>query len=171
MSEIYFDGKLVLSEKVTLLPPYASLGFEKNIPFSLLGKNTPSKIEVMYDGVVTTLPTQKSTVIIVSLAGILLAIFVFILLYFVKGLNNNKYEKLKKLFIILIAVNILIGLISYPAYSHDLFNYMFDAKIATFYQQNPYLYKALDFPTDPWLRFMHWTHRYYPYGPSFLLLS
>ena len=77
---------------------YNFLGFEKNIPFSLLGKNTPSKIEVMYDGVVTTLPTQKSTVIIVSLAGILLAIFVFILLYFVKGLNNNKYEKLKKLF-------------------------------------------------------------------------
>ncbi len=48
---------------------------------------------------------------------------------------------------------------------------MFDAKILTFYHQNPYLMKALDFPTDPWLRFMHWTHRSYPYGPSFLPIT
>ena len=62
-------------------------------------------------------------------------------------------------------------LFSYPFLSHDFFNYLFDAKILTFYGQNPYLHKALDFPQDSWLRFMHWTHRNYPYGPSFLLLS
>ena len=62
-------------------------------------------------------------------------------------------------------------LVSYPFLSHDFFNYLFDAKILTFYGQNPYLHKALDFPQDSWLRFMHWTHRTYPYGPGFLLLS
>jgi len=41
----------------------------------------------------------------------------------------------------------------------------------TFYGKNPYLYKALDFSSDPWLRFMHWTHRTYPYGPVFLLIT
>jgi hypothetical protein len=60
---------------------------------------------------------------------------------------------------------------SYPFISHDLFNYMFDARILTVYHQNPYLFKALDFPHDEWLRFMHWTHRTYPYGPTFLPLT
>lgn len=73
-----------------------------------------------------------------------------------------------------IKIAIIIGLIflfSYPFLSHDFFNYMFDAKIATYYHKNPYFYKALDFPNDQWLRFMHWTHRTYPYGPTFLLLT
>lgn len=71
-------------------------------------------------------------------------------------------------------ISLIIGLIllfSYPFLSHDFFNYMFDAKILTFYHQNPYLHRALDFPNDPWIRFMQWTHRTYPYGPSFLLIT
>ena len=61
--------------------------------------------------------------------------------------------------------------LSYNAFSYDLFNYMFDARIVTHYQQNPYFHKALDYPTDPMLHFMHWTHRTYPYGPVWLLLT
>jgi hypothetical protein len=48
---------------------------------------------------------------------------------------------------------------------------MFDAKILTFYGKNPYFFRALDFPTDHWGRFMHWTHRVYPYGPTFLPIT
>ncbi|MBI3619935.1 hypothetical protein HY214_02210 [Candidatus Roizmanbacteria bacterium] len=84
--------------------------------------------------------------------------------YFVKN-----YRKLS-----LSAVSIMVGFITlfaYPFLSHDFFNYMFDARIATWYHQNPYIKKAMDFPADPWLRFMHWTHRVYPYGPVFLLLT
>lgn len=62
----------------------------------------------------------------------------------------------------------ICSLVAYPFLSHDLFNYMFDAKILTFYHANPYLHSALDFPHDTWVRFMHWTHRTYPYGPVFL---
>lgn len=81
-----------------------------------------------------------------------------------------KYHTKVRLIYIVIAVG--VGLFfSYPFLSHDFFNYLFDAKIVTVYHQNPYLYKALDFPQDEWLRFMHWTHRTYPYGPVFLLLS
>lgn len=77
----------------------------------------------------------------------------------------------KNIMILAIVVGVIAGLLSYPALSHDLFNYIFDARILTHYGQNPYLHKALDFPTDPMLRFMHWTHRTYPYGPTYLLLS
>ncbi len=71
----------------------------------------------------------------------------------------------------LIIITAIILTFSYNAFSHDLFNYMFDAKIITHYQQNPYLHKALDFPGDPMLSFMHWTHRVYPYGPVWLVLT
>lgn len=65
----------------------------------------------------------------------------------------------------------LVTILSYPGFSYDFFNYLFDAKIITTYGQNPYLFKALDFPSDPWIRFMHWVHRTYPYGPGWLLLT
>lgn len=82
-------------------------------------------------------------------------------------LKNYKKLRLKTL----ISPLIVLGIVSYPFLSHDLFNYMFDAKIFTFYHQNPYIHKALDFPQDPWLRFLQWTHRSYPYGPTFLIIS
>lgn len=65
----------------------------------------------------------------------------------------------------------LVSLASYPFLSHDFFNYMFYGKIVTFYRQNPYLVKAVDFPADHWIRFMHWTHNTYPYGPTFLPIT
>ncbi len=65
----------------------------------------------------------------------------------------------------------LLAILSYPALSHDIFNYMFDARIVTKYHLNPYFFKANDFPSDLWVRFMHWTHRYYPYGPIWLILT
>lgn len=60
---------------------------------------------------------------------------------------------------------------SYNAFSYDLFNYIFDAKIITFYNEDPYVHKALDYPQDKMLAFMHWTHRVYPYGPLWLALT
>lgn len=68
-------------------------------------------------------------------------------------------------------VSSLVLLFSYNAFSYDMFNYMFDARIVTHYHQNPYEHKALDYPADPMLGFMHWTHRTYPYGPLWLALT
>lgn len=73
-----------------------------------------------------------------------------------------------------IKISIIIGtvlLLAYPFLSHDLFSYMFDARIVTYHGSNPYLYKPVDFPGDEWLRFMHWTHNSYAYGPTFLPLT
>ncbi len=95
---------------------------------------------------------------------------VLILLLFFFHFNIFKYFKKYQPLKIALVIGVIL-LFSYPFLSHDFFNYLFDAKIVTFYHQNPYLQKALDFPNDPWLRFMHWTHRTYPYGPVFLGLS
>jgi len=96
---------------------------------------------------------------------LVIVVILFIFNYFFTKKYKN-YDPIK--IAILTAV---IVLFSYPFLSHDFFNYLFDAKIVTYYHQNPYLKRALDFPTDQWVRFMHWTHRTYPYGPIFLLIS
>jgi hypothetical protein len=71
----------------------------------------------------------------------------------------------------IIGISVIILTFSYNAFSYDLFNYIFDAKILVHYHQNPYLHKALDYPQDPMLGFMHWTDRTYPYGPLWLAIS
>lgn len=101
---------------------------------------------------------ELSTIIFFS------GIIIFYLLYFLA--KKTKQNPVKLALIIG-----LVSLIAYPFLSHDFFNYMFDAKILTFYGKNPYLFRALDFPADHWTRFMHWTHRVYPYGPTFLPIT
>lgn len=92
-----------------------------------------------------------------------------ILLFIFHYLFVRKYKNISILRLVTVIVVFLS--ISYPFLSHDLFNYIFDAKILTYYYQNPYTHRALDFPQDSWIRFMHWTHRTYPYGPLFLLIT
>ena len=96
-------------------------------------------------------------------------LIIIILLFVFNYLFIKKYKQFNS--VKLAITTGIILLFSYPFLSHDFFNYMFDARIATFYHQNPYFHKALDFLTDPWLRFLHWTHRIYPYGPTFLLIT
>ena len=106
-----------------------------------------------------------STVIFISII-ILLFIFYGAFLYLVKK------KRIEVRFIrILIFLTFILLVFSYNAFSYDLFNYIFDAKIVSFYHQNPYLHKAIDFTNDPMLNFMRWTHRTYPYGPSWLILT
>lgn len=99
---------------------------------------------------------------------IILSLFAFYL-YFLNAALKRELTREKVWQLILVTSVILT--FSYNAFSYDLFNNIFDAKIVTYYNQNPYEHKALDYPGDPMLSFMHWTHRTYPYGPSWLSLS
>jgi hypothetical protein len=71
----------------------------------------------------------------------------------------------------LIAVPLCLYLFSYNALSHDVFNYMFNARIVSYYHADPHTKVALDFLGDPWLRFMHNTHTPAPYGYGWTALS
>lgn len=101
-----------------------------------------------------------------------IGIFLFLFIMYFWTMNmvaKNKISR-KTVWLAIFVVSVIL-VFSYNAFSYDLFNYIFDAKIVTFYHQNPYLHKALDFPHDPMLSFMHWTHRTYPYGPLWLFLT
>jgi hypothetical protein len=92
--------------------------------------------------------------------------------FYITFLVLTKKRKLDKAKIWkLIIVTTIVFAFAYNAFSYDIFNYIFDAKIITHYHQNPYIHKALDYPGDPMLSFMRWTHRVYPYGPIWLVLT
>ena len=60
---------------------------------------------------------------------------------------------------------------AYPLFSHDMFNYIFNARMVIQYQENPHVTTALEFPEDDWTRFMHNTHTSAPYGYGWTALS
>lgn len=103
-----------------------------------------------------------SSILFIAIVSLLFICY-FCLLYLV---YKNRIKR--RIFWRLVVFSVLVLAFSYNAFSYDLFNYIFDAKIFTFYGKNPYIHKALDFPADPMLGFLHWTHRTYPYGPIWL---
>ena len=106
-----------------------------------------------------------STYIFITIIGVMFALYGLTL----KLVQKNLIER-KTLFIIVVFLSVIL-FFAYNAFSYDLFNYIFDAKILAHYGQNPYEHKALDYSGDPMLSFMHWTHRVYPYGPIWLLIT
>ena len=99
---------------------------------------------------------------------ILIFLFLFYGVFLFLSLKNKISSKY--LFYLVFGTFLLL-VFSYNAFSYDLFNYIFDAKIVTHYQQNPFLAKPSDFVGDEMLNFMRWTHRFYPYGLSWLILT
>lgn len=100
--------------------------------------------------------------------------FIFIILglmisYFRIIFNQNLHKKvyLVRSALILIA----IGIFAYPMFSHDLFSYLFYPKEIFVYSKSPYSFVPLDFPNDPWLRFMHNVQLPSPYGYTWIFLS
>lgn len=72
---------------------------------------------------------------------------------------------------IIIAVTLILVL-SYPAFSYDLFNYMFTAKTVLVYHKNPYTVIPLQFTgLDNWIYFMRWVHLPSAYTPLWIALT
>lgn len=106
-----------------------------------------------------------STSIYLTIASLLFIAYCSFLILVKRGVLNRR-----QVWRVIIFTGVVLTF-SYSAFSYDLFNYIFDAKIVTYYHQNPYEHKALDYPNDPMLGFMHWTHRTYPYGPVWLFIT
>lgn len=106
-----------------------------------------------------------STVIFSVIVFLMFAFYLFFL-----NIARKNIITLKGVKVLVFLVFVFLAF-SYNAFSYDLFNYIFDAKIVTYYHLNPYLHKASDFQNDSMLNFMRWTHRYFPYGPTWLLFT
>lgn len=62
-------------------------------------------------------------------------------------------------------------LLGQNALSHDIFNYLFNAKMVVQYGADPHVKTALDFAFDPWVRFMHNIHTPAPYAYGWTAIS
>lgn len=101
--------------------------------------------------------------------GLLIA---FYALYWAACLMAQKgIVSVRNIWQIILCITILL-LFSYPAFSYDIFNYMFTAKTVLVYHKNPYAVIPLQFTgVEPWLSFMRWTHLPSAYTPFWILLS
>lgn len=69
---------------------------------------------------------------------------------------------------------VIVGLIfalAYPLLSHDVFKYLFAARMVVKYHLNPHVVSPMDVGDDTWLRFLRWIHTPSPYGPFFTILT
>jgi len=105
--------------------------------------------------------------LVTNLFIIFVLIFTFLYLKLIKQKlpPNNKI-----LFKFLIPIAVL-GIISYPMFSHDIFNYLFNAKMVLIYQVNPHMHTAIEFLSDPMTRFMHNIHTPAPYAYGWTVVS
>lgn len=71
--------------------------------------------------------------------------------------------------LMLVTSGVLI--VSYPALSNDLFNYIATAKVAFLYKENPYIVMPIDIPNEPMLSFLHAANKVALYGPVWILLT
>ncbi len=76
-----------------------------------------------------------------------------------------------KALVIIWAGAVVILLLGHNALSHDIFNYLFNAKMVLQYGADPHVKTALDFASDPWVRFMHNIHTPAPYAYGWTLWS
>lgn len=106
-----------------------------------------------------------STIIFV-LGLILFFAFYFLFLWAVKQSKLNR-----KTFWWLIGLTISILLFAFPAFSYDIFNYIFTAKVAYHYHENPYLVMPIEFIGDPNLAFTRAANKIALYGPSWIALT
>lgn len=70
----------------------------------------------------------------------------------------------------LIIANVLL-LVSYPAFSFDIFNYIATAKVTFQYRENPYIVMPIELSNEPMLTFMHAANKTALYGPSWIFLT
>ncbi len=101
--------------------------------------------------------------------GIIIGLY--ILYFIVVACTHRGFLKMSNL-VTLLGVVMIFFVFSYPAFSYDIYNYMFTAKTVVVYHQNPYVVKPIEFAgIDPWVNFMRWTHLPSAYSPLWIALS
>lgn len=104
-----------------------------------------------------------------AILGLMFVVY-FVLLRLSRHKTLTK-DQLLKGFLPWLLILLVPTFVSFNALSYDVFNYMFNAKIIAVYQGDPVQKAALDYPDDPWLKFMHNVHTATPYGRGWNILS
>lgn len=82
-------------------------------------------------------------------------------------LRCKKTEPARKSLIIIV----LLGVLSYSAFSYDVFNYIITAKVAYLYKENPYVVMPVEIQNEPNLSFTRASNKVALYGPVWILFT
>ena len=93
---------------------------------------------------------------------ILISLIFSIYFYTLRQIKTKKISISSATKILLASIVILI--FSNPALSHDIFNYIFNARMLVDHGANPHIKTAWDFTSDSWTRFVQNAHSPAPYG-------
>lgn len=106
--------------------------------------------------------------ILLTLVYAFLITILFGCFFFIIKNTDRLRPDLKKI----IGFVVLTTLIAYPAaLTFDIFNYMTTARVAFFYQENPYIIYPIEFLNDPYLEFTRAANKTALYGPFWIILS
>lgn len=96
-------------------------------------------------------------------------IAIFFILYLILIILSKKYYFSPNFIWKIILMTGIILVFSYPAFSYDIYNYVFSAKTIVVYGLNPYTFKPIELSgIDPWLNFMRWIHLTSAYTPLWI---
>lgn len=98
----------------------------------------------------------------------LLSLFAFYLIFLRK--TDTLFTSWKKLGRVILVTAVLLVL-SFPALTYDIFNYIMTAKIAFTYHENPYVVMPIEIPNDPNLAFTRAANKLALYGPVWIALT
>ena len=90
---VYFDNKETSRNYVDVLPPFSNYQFNIDVPFSLLGKDSPNIIEVRANSGSARIATNRTQVIINSLLAIS-AFLIVVILIFLLNLKKITFNRL-----------------------------------------------------------------------------
>lgn len=108
---------------------------------------------------------EVSTILYISLLSGFFVLYVWIL--HVVGKTIRSLSTI----ITLLAVILPLLLLSYPAFSYDIFNYIATAKVAFQWNENPWIIMPVDIPNEPALAYTRAANKVALYGPSWIIIT
>lgn len=101
---------------------------------------------------------------------IFIVISLFLLYTRVLYLTYTKRLSGKQLRNLLLTVVVLL-LITFPAFSYDIFNYIATAKVTYVWKENPWITMPIDIPNEPALAYTRAANKVALYGPTWIMLT
>ncbi len=62
----------------------------------------------------------------------------------------------------------VLFLLTFPAFTYDIFNYILTAKVTYYYHENPYVVMPVEIPNEPMLAYTRAANKFALYGPTWI---
>lgn len=114
--------------------------------------------------------TLSNRHVVTVIWGVSIALLTACYVMMLRGIDQVKQSSLRYVYAFILGIA-CIFVVSYPANSYDIFNYITTAKVMYTYGENPYIVMPTEIPGEPYLAFTRAANRTALYGPVWILMS